>query len=298
MRPITWIPILWASIASAQDFQRGDVNADGAVNIADPVAGLNYLFAGGSAPPCMDALDGNDDGEVNIADAVSILFHLFGGRALPPPAGACGPDPTPDDLGCDAFPPCPACPDACYPPEAFEEMAWETLEEGACLPSPVAEFDVLWSTIRVCPGGTVCGSGEPGCQIEFTVVDFDIDGPGGVATVHAEGHVEDLPIDIEDRLLGRVTHCSATVDFTVDGRGRFATRDVGCGYLEVTEVEGFWIDSAQLEMSVGGGGGCGLLDTLSDLFQETFEQEIATQAEEALAAYESEIVGMVICPPP
>jgi len=86
-------------------FRRGDVNADGVLNIADVDRLLGYLFGGrstGSAPLlCRDAADANDDGRLNIGDAVSILRHLFfAGGALPAPALRCGLDVTPDDLLC------------------------------------------------------------------------------------------------------------------------------------------------------------------------------------------------------
>ena len=88
-------------------FRRGDVNADGAMNIADAVALLGSLFAGADAPSCFDAADANDDGAVNIADAIAILAYLFAdGPALPAPFAECGVDPTEDALGCDVFPPC------------------------------------------------------------------------------------------------------------------------------------------------------------------------------------------------
>ena len=79
-------------------FRRGDGNDDGTFDIADAVAILSYLFAGGVVP-CIDAADANDDGAIDIADAIAILSHLFGGAGdLPPPFGSCGVDPTPDDL--------------------------------------------------------------------------------------------------------------------------------------------------------------------------------------------------------
>lgn len=91
--------------ASGQDcetFRRGDGNADGAVDIADPVATLNFLFSGGTAAPCEDAADANDTGELDISDAVFTLNFLFLGGAAPPDpgTGACGRDPTDDLLAC------------------------------------------------------------------------------------------------------------------------------------------------------------------------------------------------------
>ena len=53
------------------------------------------------------AVDANDDGGLDIADAVKILGHLFAQAGpLPDPFGACGTDPTSDDLGCLSYAPC------------------------------------------------------------------------------------------------------------------------------------------------------------------------------------------------
>jgi len=88
-------------------FKRGDINADGTLNIADPIALLGTLFGGEADPPCRDAADANDDGAINIADPIAILGYLFGGEGdLPPPFASCGPDPTADDIECESFPPC------------------------------------------------------------------------------------------------------------------------------------------------------------------------------------------------
>jgi hypothetical protein len=81
-------------------FVRGDSNRDGAVNITDPVATLNYLFLGNESPRCMDAADANDDGSVEVSDPIATLQFLFGGAQMLPPPRTAGPDPTPDLLGC------------------------------------------------------------------------------------------------------------------------------------------------------------------------------------------------------
>jgi hypothetical protein len=90
-------------------FIRGDVNADRNVNIADPVYILQYLFAQGATPGCLDAADVNDDGTINIADPTYLLGYLFAQKAKPlPPFDACGIDPTTDDdeSDCAIFSPC------------------------------------------------------------------------------------------------------------------------------------------------------------------------------------------------
>jgi hypothetical protein len=87
--------------------RRGNANADAALDIADAVFVLTYLFAQGPAPTCEDAADANDDGKLDLVDAVAVLTHLFAGGPVSQPFDQCGPDPTPDDLECASFPPCP-----------------------------------------------------------------------------------------------------------------------------------------------------------------------------------------------
>jgi hypothetical protein len=85
----------------APRFERGDVNADKLVDIADAVKILLLLFAGGPPSQCADAADTNDDDALNVSDAIYLLAYLFvRGNAPPPPGVACGLDPTPDRLGC------------------------------------------------------------------------------------------------------------------------------------------------------------------------------------------------------
>lgn len=87
-------------------FIRGDSNRDGGCDIGDAINVLSFLFGGGTCS-CMDSCDCNDDGQVNIADAICKLAFLFNAGPPPPsPHPECGPDPTPDNLDCLAFPPC------------------------------------------------------------------------------------------------------------------------------------------------------------------------------------------------
>ncbi|MFN0060021.1 MAG: hypothetical protein ACKVX7_16300 [Planctomycetota bacterium] len=82
-------------------FVRGDVNNDGLIDVADPISALNYIFAAGVEPVCLDAADANDDGNVNIADPIWLLLYTFAGGIGPlPPFPTLGPDPTCDLLGC------------------------------------------------------------------------------------------------------------------------------------------------------------------------------------------------------
>ena len=90
-------------------FRRGDTNADGTINLSDPIRTLAYLFAGAAEPPCLDAADADDSGAVFIDDSIFTLHYLFRNQEAPGlPFPACGPDPTTDDLPCRSFPSCVA----------------------------------------------------------------------------------------------------------------------------------------------------------------------------------------------
>jgi hypothetical protein len=85
----------------SERFRRGDATADGKVDLNDAIAILAHLFQGGDALACDDGADVDDDGSVSLNDPVLLLGSLFqGAGALPEPGDACGPDPTPDTLGC------------------------------------------------------------------------------------------------------------------------------------------------------------------------------------------------------
>jgi hypothetical protein len=89
-------------------FIRGEVVPDGSITLGDPIALLNYLFAGGDPLPCEAAGDIDDDGQLLLGDVVQLLGYLFSGGAEPAaPFPSCGIDPTPGDLGCGASPGCP-----------------------------------------------------------------------------------------------------------------------------------------------------------------------------------------------
>lgn len=81
---------------AAASFKPGDINRDGNFNISDPVANLDFLFAGGDVAECyrvpdsdpielteagLAVVDFNGDGDNNITDAVAGLQFLFGGGA-------------------------------------------------------------------------------------------------------------------------------------------------------------------------------------------------------------------------
>jgi hypothetical protein len=62
----------------AQEFLRGDPNADGRVSTADIVTIEQWLFEGDLPPSCIDSADVDDDGKVQLTDSVEIADFLFG----------------------------------------------------------------------------------------------------------------------------------------------------------------------------------------------------------------------------
>ncbi len=89
-------------------FQRGLVNDDLMVDLGDTVYTLQYLFADGPEPFCLDAADFNDDALLDVADPVYNMNFLFmGGPEPPAPFVEPGLDPTMDGFGCGNTPPMP-----------------------------------------------------------------------------------------------------------------------------------------------------------------------------------------------
>ena len=90
-------------------FRRGDVSADGRLNLTDVVALLEYRLARGPEPACVKSADNDDSGVVNLTDVLVLLNFLFrSGDAPSVPFEACGLDLTEDALDCAGFLPCRA----------------------------------------------------------------------------------------------------------------------------------------------------------------------------------------------
>ena len=83
-------------------FLRGDANNDGTVQtIPDAIALLNALFTSSGPIACESAGDINDDGAVNLADAIFLLGWGFSFGPTPPaPFPTCGLEATPGGLSC------------------------------------------------------------------------------------------------------------------------------------------------------------------------------------------------------
>ena len=91
------------TVDAVLNFYRGDCNDDTRRDVSDAVFLLTLLFVAAGPMSCQDACDANDDGVIEIADVIAGLNFLFNGGSLPPPWQDCAPDPTVDALTCASF---------------------------------------------------------------------------------------------------------------------------------------------------------------------------------------------------
>jgi hypothetical protein len=174
-------------------FLRGDANADGAVDIADPIFIIGWLLKGGSLPPCLDAADVDDSGRLDIGDAIRLIDFLFrAGSPPPPPYPACGPDPTGDALTCLEH-------SACRPPARSVTLSWEapaTRADGR----PLLDLAGFKVHIGALPG-VYTREEEAGIATSFTVGELE---PGtyhfAVSAYDAAGNVSELSAPVSATL--------------------------------------------------------------------------------------------------
>ena len=90
------------------DFRRGDVDGDGAVSVlTDTLYMLDWGFAGGPIPICLDAADVDNNGTLSpLVDSIALLVWGFAGGDEPADPGpdTCGADLEVDDLDCAGGP--------------------------------------------------------------------------------------------------------------------------------------------------------------------------------------------------
>jgi hypothetical protein len=72
-----------AGFVLASKIKRGDVSANGTVDMGDAIYILNYLFKGGTDPCPMETGDVNCTGLVDLGDAIFLLNYLFKGGVAP-----------------------------------------------------------------------------------------------------------------------------------------------------------------------------------------------------------------------
>jgi hypothetical protein len=73
-----WSNIEQVTLLSGPAYELGDVNTDGAVNISDVTALIDYLLSGSGINT--DYADVNEDSEINIADVTSLIDKLLAGN--------------------------------------------------------------------------------------------------------------------------------------------------------------------------------------------------------------------------
>jgi hypothetical protein len=191
-------------------FIRGDTNADGGVDISDGVFTLNFLFQGGPAPACDDAVDANDDGTGDLSDAVYEFNYLFlGGPQMPPPFPGCGLDPTDNDpLDCAAFPLCEPPIDA----QGQITLARQTPDGAADIAVPGAVVTYLRPAVGTAPAGFFVQATPTGPAI---VVEVD---PAATAPALAAGDTIDFRITELGTVFGART-VRAIADLAVVANG-------------------------------------------------------------------------------
>lgn len=64
---------------------RGNVDGDpqDIIDISDLTYLTDYMFGGGTAPPCMEEADVDDSGGIDIADLVHLVNYIFCGGVAP-----------------------------------------------------------------------------------------------------------------------------------------------------------------------------------------------------------------------
>jgi|GEM_PF-3771327 len=74
---------LFQLTAALRGFMCGDANGDGAVDIADAVYLIAYIFSRGPEPSPLAAGDTDCSGDINIADCVYLISYIFSHGAAP-----------------------------------------------------------------------------------------------------------------------------------------------------------------------------------------------------------------------
>jgi hypothetical protein len=93
----------WAELFNLRTTIRlfiGDANGDGAIDSADAITILDYLFRTYTVPACLAQCNVNGDSGVDIADAITILGFLFMNRSMIGPDGS---EITGATAGCTAY---------------------------------------------------------------------------------------------------------------------------------------------------------------------------------------------------
>lgn len=279
--------------ADEAPFKRGDANVDGRIDISDTLRGLGILFLGDPEPDCDDALDANDDGGFDISDPISILQFLFGGGPAPPsPFPECGLDPTPDPLGCTAY---PFCAPPCTTPSDLVDAIEESIQREVCIPpdSGVAADPV---DVTVCPSdeASACGGvGGLGCPVTLMVADGRLDLAERRVAVHLEGAITDLAVDIV--FLGDGTRCTTDIVFAGDAAVPLGLASNADGSFTVTSLGDPVLEDAEVNLTAEGGFVCELFEGGQAQFRSDVVRQIEDAARDLVVELRARFVGERIC---
>ncbi len=117
-------------------YNLGDTNADGRLDIADPITILQYLFLGGTVE-CLAAADVDNTRSIDLADVQVILNHLFLGLSMMArPPEECVAITADDRFDCES----PTCNAGAGDDDA---TVWMALSDGClqCSPCPNREIE-------------------------------------------------------------------------------------------------------------------------------------------------------------
>lgn len=71
-------------LSTAIDFQCGDINNNGSIDVADLVTLVSFMFSGGTPPAYPPAADCDGSGSLDISDLVCWVDWMFGNGQIPP----------------------------------------------------------------------------------------------------------------------------------------------------------------------------------------------------------------------
>jgi hypothetical protein len=92
---------------SARPFRRGECNANGVFDLADPIFHIQQIMNESIKLPCAAACDANGDEVLDMGDPIYTLQHQFlAGPPPPAPYPGCDFPPAPLAIDCEFYPSC------------------------------------------------------------------------------------------------------------------------------------------------------------------------------------------------
>ncbi len=181
------------------------------------------------------------------------------------------------------------------PPDCVDEadvaQSFSTLiDQTICLPSPLFEYDLMGSTVVVCPEGSLCSGGQGGCDFTFKEASASVNLAERKATVEFIGAAV-LPVDV-----GTTLECTAELTMIVTLNADLDLQPTQWqGIDELMGVGNVTLVLSSLDVSATGGLLCGLLNLSGGLIQETMQGLLDSYTEELFAALNLELGGIYVC---